>query len=161
MSCATDLVTLSTKESPIAGITYHCPCDVFDQRDLAIKQDGTLRPSPYGCDAPACTWTSSPDPEQCDGHDVDQSESFDEGCGDGEYQCNAQDKDGAPIRFTSGRVEINPLTLFAAPTPDAIFFGYRMLWGSHIARTAAQARTVNGVAETVPTIVLRATLVSA
>src|SRR5204862_3585633 len=92
-----------------------------------------------------------PDPEMCDGHDADDTPPFDEGCGDNEL-CRAGDQDLAPVRFSSGRVESNPIHLFAVPTPEGITFEYRIAWGSHVATTAAGARLVNGTQDTVPTI---------
>jgi YD repeat-containing protein len=98
--------------------------------------------------------TSSPAPQTCDGTDTDNTPPFDEGCGDDEHKSGGcgQDSDGAPVRFSSGRVESNSITLFSVPTPDNIFFGFRIQWGSGVLRTMAAALVVNGVQDPVPTI---------
>lgn len=139
------------KTSVAARGIWYCPCEAADQPGIASTRDGTIMPGTYSCDSPSCAATSSPDPEMCDGEDVDDQPPFDEGCGDGEY-CKAGDHDGAPVRYSSGRVETNPITLFSLPTPEGIELGYRIIWGSHVPVNAAGARIVNGVTETVPTI---------
>ncbi|MDQ3341016.1 MAG: hypothetical protein M4D80_38145 [Myxococcota bacterium] len=152
VSCATDAVLSSTLEGSTAHIApSHCPCDSYDQNELSQKQDGSVAPGNYGCDAPSCSQTSAPDPEICDGHDTDGSAPFDEGCGDSEG-CRLGDQDLAPVRFSSGRVESNPITLFSLPTPEGISFEYRIVWGSHVTNKPASARLVNGTQDTVPKI---------
>ena len=152
VSCSTGSVLSSTFEPPPSGpITSHCPCDAGHQLELSLKQDGSVMPGTYGCDAPSCNQTSEPDPEVCDGHDTDGVAPFDEGCGDGEG-CRMGDQDLAPVRFSSGRVESNPITLFSLPTPEGISFDYRIAWGSHVTNKPASARLVNGTQDTVPKI---------
>ncbi|HEX5059988.1 MAG TPA: hypothetical protein VFV99_11545, partial [Kofleriaceae bacterium] len=82
-----------------------------------------------------------PDAGKCESKEAPDSSPglINEGCGDDENSCSAggSDRDGAPVRFSSRRVETNPITVFSVPTPDAIFFGYRMMWGSHVSNIAA------------------------
>lgn len=130
-----------------------CPCTSAGQAYLAAHLDGAMVPNSYSCTE---NCVSTTEPEQCDGLDAGDTTPLttDEGCGDDEYMCSAgnNDRDGAPVRFSSGRVESNPITLFQLPTPDGLFFGYRILWNSHVTRNAAQALVVHNTQDPEPTI---------
>jgi hypothetical protein len=105
-----------------------CPCDAGDKTWIAQRPDGGIIPSAYNCVAASCL-TSGPEPEACTGTEAPDSNPglINEGCGQDEHQCNTTgDADGAPTRFSSGRVESNPITMFSVETPDNIFFGYRL-----------------------------------
>lgn len=128
-----------------------CPCSESGQAYLADKADGSIVPGFDNCQGDSCQLTSTPSPPSCKAVNPLQTVPFNAGCGDDEHSCSAgpADSDGAPVRFSSGRVESNPITLFQLPAPDDIFFGYRMQWGSHITRVPARTRFP---AETEPTI---------
>ncbi len=131
-----------------------CPCDPVQAATIAARQDGAIVPGSYNC-TEDCS-TADANPEVCNGLDAGDAtpNSSDEGCGDDEHQCSAgeNDRDGAPIRYSSGRVETRPSTLLSLPTPDGIFFGYRIVWGSHVQRGPALARNVNGSSAPEPVI---------
>lgn len=140
-------------ESPVTGDL--CPCDPNYADQIASRPDGGLDPSYYQCDLGPTICSggpSGPGPDSCTGEDADLEPPFNEGCGDDEHGCGgAADGDGAPTRFTSGRVETKPLTLVSLPTPDGIDFEYRIQWGSHVDWNPARARLVNGIQDLVPT----------
>lgn len=141
-----------------------CTCDAADVSAAAGLVDGTRIPGADQCGGSAAGSNqgcelSTPNPEQCNGTSPSSTAPIDKGCGNDELSCSAQDDaDGAPLRFSSGRVESNPLTFFQQPAPDGMFFGYRMKWGSHVETLPAQGRCPlascpGGVgADTVPTI---------
>jgi hypothetical protein len=134
--------------------TNLCPCDPNDAAIIAKRADGAMAPGAYGCTDASCL-TASPEPEVCDGVEAPDSTPslIDEGCGQDEHQCSASgDADGAPTRFSSGRVESNPLELFTLNTPENIFFGYRLQWNSMTVRAPARARRPPLPVETQPTI---------
>lgn len=81
----------------------------------------------------SCSATcSTPDEEMCDGRDNDNDGAADEGCADGE--CSELDGDEHPVRFSSGRVEAQPVISFSVPAPSDMFFGVAVRWGSHLGR---------------------------
>ena len=84
-----------------------------------------------------------PEPELCDGLPADPVEPAEEGCGNS-GQCPDDDRDPSPLRYSSGRIETQPITLFSLPTPDGIFFGVRLEYGSHTPRQPAQRVTIAG-----------------
>ncbi len=163
-SCDTDTLLQSTVN--YAGNNY-CPCDPaftgIPGPDTAYTYpDGSINPQAFYCE-PGTVYccdncgpqAEEPEPELCDGTDPDNTPPFDEGCYGDEQGCEAGDGDGAPVRFSSGRVELNPITAFSVPAPDDMFFGLRLHWGSHVMRTAAKAGVqVPGApgADTIPTI---------
>lgn len=77
-------------------------------------------------------------PEVCDGRTATGG-TADPGCGLDECDCNADDQDPAPVRYSSGRVESNPITLFSAPdVVNELSFRYRIKYNSHVIRAAAK-----------------------
>lgn len=144
-SCDTDRLVNSGNnlEGPF------CPCDSGGQIDLALRPDGSVVPGTDLCGA-SCQPSDSPSPGSCNAQgpaasSLLQPPLLNAGCQKDENNCSGggADSDGAPVRFSSGRVESNPITLFQVPAPADIFFGFRIQWGSHIKRLPA--RTVLGV----------------
>lgn len=120
--CATDAQVTTGS----FGAHHYCPCDpeFRDSIGFSIRTmaDDTNVPGLYQCDT--CAQGGGSEPELCNGTDGDNTPPFDEACGDDEHSCSKTgDRDDAPIRFSSGRVETNPLSLFSVPTPDGISFG--------------------------------------
>lgn len=158
--CATDQ-QVASGALPVAP-DHYCPCDPEFRNQLGAtirtQGDDTVVPgASYQCDT--CTQGESGEPELCDGKNGSNLAPVDPGCGHDEHSCSRSgDSDGAPVRFSSGRVETKPLTLFSVPTPEGISFGYTLQWGSHVMRTQAQARQVPlpspqaPITDTVPTI---------
>ena len=165
-SCATDAL-----QGTANVYSWVCPCGSLAGAEaplyggpatLASHPNDAIRPpSPgqsvgiyYSCTEECAA--SGPEPEVCNGTEAPDTTSafIDEGCGDDEFQCSAgpNDRDGAPVRFSSGRVETNPIELLSLPTPEGIFFGYRMVWASHVRRSAARAVNIDGTAAADPLI---------
>jgi RHS repeat-associated protein len=92
----------------------------------------------WSCEMPYCVIGCEPAViSSCDGSDGTEDggadQRIDSGCADDENNCKSRDKDEFPIRFSSGRIETNPIVLIDA-TPhedDELFFGYRLRYGSH------------------------------
>lgn len=121
-------------------------CPNVDDPQLMIND--AIVPGSYTCDAN----DGQPGPEKCDGQSPPGASPVDQGCGDDEHKCNLGDSDPAPIRYSSGRVESNPIVLFKVTAPDDILFGYRLLYNSLNARAPAQRNTVGTVHEDHPVI---------
>ena len=128
-----------------------CPCDDIGKFHLAIRPDGSVITDSCQGGCP-----SSGSPSQCNARDPNplnplQLPLHNAGCGGDERSCSrgSADSDGAPVRFSSGRVETNPITVFQVPAPDEIFFGFRLQWGSHVKQLRPQTRIPS---ESEPTI---------
>ena len=106
-----------------AGIVYWDPFGAGDQ---------------YECDNPTCN-ASTPE-NRCDGNESVPAGLIDPGCNNDENKCSESDKDPFPVRFSSGRVESKPITMFAVETPGDIFFGYRLQYNSANTRIGTSAR---------------------
>lgn len=142
-SCATD-----QKVAELAGTLATSCCGCGDPtnacrsgNDPTLVPDGAVSPGNYQCNGNS----TSTEPEQCDG--LANSITYgavpaDKGCGSDENHCDLGDSDPAPVRYSSGRVESNPIALFRVPAPDDIFFGYLIKYNSYVVRTPAQ-RTVS------------------
>jgi len=136
---------------PVNNGMNFCPCGPLPSNGVEYT-DNSVKPGSYSCETCATSGSSSKEPEMCDGKDQDATAPFDEGCGDGEFCASADKSDGAPVDYTSGRIQSNPMTLYSLPAPEGLPFEYRIVWGSHFMRTTASTRTVNGIADTQPTI---------
>jgi RHS repeat-associated protein len=150
-SCSTDAQTgTGALAQYCCGCGPNPPSGFACDLTYASVPDGAIKPSAYQCE-PNATQISTSQPEQCDGISGGAQPPFDKGCGHDEYQCSRSDADGAPVRFSSGRVESNLIVAFSAVTPD-LFFGYKLKYNSHGARSAAQTNYVAGVQDTYPKI---------
>jgi YD repeat-containing protein len=75
----------------------------------------------YDCDTAAvnCSYP------WCDGREESEETCFDNG------ECPSADKNPFPMRFSTGRVETNPIDVFSLPTPVDVPLGFIVRWGSH------------------------------
>lgn len=147
-SCATNRQTTTIGTSPA-----YCPCDGGDQANALQAFPDDAIAGAYGCDAASCTALQLEGPESCTEEDPDQNPPFNEGCGNDEYGCGgAADGDGAPVRYTSGRVETKPITLFSVASPSHLSLSYTIQWGSHVTRSAARPAVIGGIQDSEPTI---------
>jgi hypothetical protein len=127
-----------------------CPCWAPDQDRIDAMTDGSIMPGTFQCTGSTCEGSA---PDQCTGTEgKNQALPANEGCGNDEHECAADQHDGAPVRFASGKVETNPLTFFELPEINGVSLGYTMQWGSHMLRTQALKRLVNGTLDTELTI---------
>ena len=153
--CATDAPVSTVVGSPCANA---CTCNstagdaVSFVCDLGGYADDTIVVNQYGCE-PGSTSNTTHQPEQCDGLEAGGTPPFDKGCGNDPYLCSLSDADPAPVRFSSGRVQSNPIDVFHVPTPDGIYFGYRLVYNSHAARSASRTSVFStGLRDVGPTI---------
>ena len=154
-SCATDAFQGSSSEFGGLGLAACCECDpqgAGSGCDAAVKQisDDAIVPAQYSCEP---SYPATGGPPGCSGtRPPPGAAPVDPGCGDDEQHCSADDSDAFPVRFSSGRVQSNLLTLFEEPAPDDIFFGYRIIYNSAVSRSQASTSLVGGVQDAEPTI---------
>jgi len=89
-----------------------CTCTLGGQLGLLAMPEGGEIPGENSCNQSCGIQpTVSIVPERCDGRDFDLLAPYDEQCGNDEHSCSAgaADRDNAPVRFSSGRVESKPV----------------------------------------------------
>lgn len=121
----------------------------FGSQFLAAKPDGSMASSQ--CGGANC---AQAEPQVCDGKtSFPFPEDVDPGCGDDDHTCTgAFGEDDHPVNLSSGRVEINPITLFSLPTPEGIDFGLTLKYASHYLSAPGIKRLINGVQDTISKI---------
>lgn len=126
---------------------YCSCCTSSDPGVLALYPDGMVTD---GCGGTSCAYW--PNPTACDG--VDPVAPTDEGCLNDECGCEGLDADPFPIRYSAGRVETRPMTLFELPAIGGLSLGLEIVWGSELSRIPAYKRpgdtqpTMHGITET-------------
>jgi hypothetical protein len=134
LSCSDGSFEYTAPEGPF------CPCDPAGESNLeTYGPDDSIIVGSWGCEGINCDASYPPDAGTCDGVGDTPSAAppLDPGCGNDEYKCSTRDRDPFPVRFSTGQVEITPITAFSQPTPSHIFFGVRLYYDSFNERNPA------------------------
>jgi YD repeat-containing protein len=111
----------------------------YDYPDGMILKDN--------CGTASCA--NLPNQDVCDGTEaVSGSTPVDRGCLDDEHGNSSCDSDPHPVRYSSGRVETQPITAFALPDVAGLSMRVELIWGSQLSRIPAYKRS----GDSVPTV---------